>query len=234
MLLITTGPLLNMISSQIFQDPEDPSRLYNQQWITTEIVEFTGMCVLDISLIHMEEIYVLCAELVGFFILCCAAILQYAYVPGVAIPSVTARLDIVHVSECIGLILLSIVAIAQYRIKLNKAEQLKNRPDNTQAHSHRGVPAASPNSVVALSDVEKGYAVVVSHGYTHAHTNSANINIINSPGKHVRQSAAAHLTQAPAGSGGGILHPTLPILESSKDKNVRSPRSPRKGTLQIV
>jgi hypothetical protein len=162
MLLISTGPLLNMVSCYLFVNAADPLRLYNMQWRNTEIVEFIGMCILDISLIHMEEIYVLTAELSGFFMLCCAAILQFSYESTSSMPTVAVRLDMVHISECVGLILLSIVAVGQYQIKLSKQHQqehLGRVHGSGTGHSsaeHRAAAVISPSSVHGIEDLEQG------------------------------------------------------------------------------
>jgi hypothetical protein len=173
MLLISSGPLLNMLSCYLFVNPADPLRLYNMQWRNTEIVEFIGMCILDISLIHMEEIYVLTAELCGFFMLCCAAILQFSYGDTNSMPAVAVRLDVVHISECVGLMLLSIVAVGQYRIKLSKLHQHKEHPGrehggSVTAHGdsieQRAATVVSPNSVYSISDLEQGNPCMGSPG----------------------------------------------------------------------
>lgn len=173
MLLITTGPLLNMVSCYLFRNPEDPLFLYNKGWICTEIVEILGMLVLDISMIHMDEVYVLIAELVGFFLLCCAAALQFTYTAELPWPVVSARLDVVHSSECFGLILLSIVAIAQYQMKIHKLQH-KNTHNNHINHKQHfsdnnmstGTSSSSdkcsrPSPVSVTEDVETGVLSVV-------------------------------------------------------------------------
>lgn len=164
MLLISSGPILNMVSCFLFVGTGDP--LYKLQWYSTEIVELLGMIVLDISMIHMEEIYVLTAELSGFFVLSCAAILQFMYAPGAIIPVITTRADTVHSSECFGLLLLSVVAVAQYQMKVHKQERKKRKQltknglnSNTSNSAHSTHSAhdhlSSPDSIAAY-DVESG------------------------------------------------------------------------------
>jgi len=85
------------------------------------------MLILDVSLLHMQEILVLIAEVSGFFMLCCAAIIQFDYLSKNMHPYISLRWDIVHVSECFGLILLTIVAFAQYRIKIQKHDKYEKR-----------------------------------------------------------------------------------------------------------
>jgi len=147
MVLISTGPLLNLVSCYLFTDAEDPNYLYKKQWASTELVEFAGMLILDVSLIHMEEIYVLTAEVVGFFVLCCAAALQFNYEANVRLPCVTLRLDTVHSGECFGLILLTCVAFAQYRMKLHKLEHQQKVLHKHSHGTHNHATIQSPGSI---------------------------------------------------------------------------------------
>lgn len=147
MVLISTGPLLNLVSCYLFTNNDDPNYLYKKQWASTELVEFTGMLILDVSLIHMEEIYVLTAEVVGFFVLCCAAALQFNFEANVRLPSVTLRLDTVHSGECFGLILLTCVAFAQYRMKLHKLEHQQKVQQKHSHGTHNPAMMQSPGSI---------------------------------------------------------------------------------------
>jgi hypothetical protein len=132
--------------------------LYNKQWFCSEMLELLGISILDVSLIEMEEIYVFIAEITGFIILCCAAGLHFEYNyhetsgnnevrslensnSGSDLPIslfstfpslVTLRLDMVHSSECVGLIMLMIVAYGQFRIKVAKHE---HQQQQEQYHS---------------------------------------------------------------------------------------------------
>lgn len=136
MVLISTGPLLNLIACYLFTNNDDPHYLYKKEWASTELVELAGMLILDVSLIHMEEIYVLLAEVTGFLVLCCAAGLQFTYSPKVVLPSVSFRLDMVHSSECAGLIVLTVVAFAQYRMKLHKLEYQQKVHERHKINNH--------------------------------------------------------------------------------------------------
>lgn len=127
MFFITIGPLFNMTACYLFRDQSDPFHLFNKQWICSECVELCGMLILDVSLLHMQEILVLTAEVTGFFALCCAAIIQFDFLSKNIYPYISLRCDIVHVSECFGLMLLTIVAFAQYRIKTQKHEKSEKK-----------------------------------------------------------------------------------------------------------
>lgn len=136
MLLLTVGPILNLSCCLTFHIPKDIYYLYNRQWLCSESLELLGILVLDISLIHMQEFYVLCAEVAGFLILCAAAGLHFEYHQSSIfllqsssntsrilfqvlsqLPSVTIRWDMVHGSECVGLMILILVAFGQYHLK---------------------------------------------------------------------------------------------------------------------
>jgi hypothetical protein len=122
MLLLTIGPIVNIGACLTFHHHVD--NLFNRRWMSSETLELLGISILDISLIDMEEYLVLSAELIGFFFLCCAAMLNFEYFPQGWIPDVGIRLDMVHSSECFGLVMLSVVAYAQYRIKCAKHEAM--------------------------------------------------------------------------------------------------------------
>lgn len=123
MFMLTLGPVINLSSCLLFQMNNNESiMLFKQQWASTELVELVGISILDISLIDMEEHLVLTAEVLGFMTLCCAAALQFTYSAGIFWPLVTCRLDVIHSSECCGLLMLTVVAYGQYRIKLYKHE----------------------------------------------------------------------------------------------------------------
>lgn len=123
MFLLTVGPISSIAGSYSFQHSSVPSFLYNRQWMSSETLELIGISILDISLIEMEEYLVLTAEVTGFLILCCAAMLQFEYFEDLLMPNVFVRLDMIHSSECFGLMMLIVVAYGQYHIKLAKHEQ---------------------------------------------------------------------------------------------------------------
>ncbi len=123
MFLLTIGPLTNMASCYSFRHDSIPNFLYNRQWMSTETLEIIGISILDISMIDMEEHWVLTAEVTGFVVLCHACMLQFDYLATQWMPSVYARIDMIHSSECFGLIMLIVVAYGQYRIKLAKHAQ---------------------------------------------------------------------------------------------------------------
>ena len=118
MILLTVGPILNLIACSIFDSGHDPVYLYNSMWISSECLELLGISILDVSLVDTEEYLVLTAELIGFFILGCAAILDIEYSNEYVLPTINLRLDVIHVSDCFGLFLLGVVAIAQYNMKI--------------------------------------------------------------------------------------------------------------------
>lgn len=122
MFLLTIGPISSIAGSYSFQHLSIPSFLYNRQWMSSETVELIGISILDISLIEMEEHMVLTAEVTGFILLCLAAMLQFEYFPDQSIPNVFMRFDMIHCSECFGLMILIVVAFGQFRIKLAKHE----------------------------------------------------------------------------------------------------------------
>ena len=120
MMMLTAGPLLNMCACSIFDSGADYFFIYNKQWMTSESLELLGIVILDLSLIEGPEHLVLSAEVIGFMILACAAIIDFEYSIGHWIPSTSIRVDLIHLSDCFGLGLLTVVAIGQYHIKMAK------------------------------------------------------------------------------------------------------------------
>jgi len=119
MTLLTAGPLLNIVACSFFTS--DTAELhFCKQWMLTEIIELVGISILDLSLLNMEHIFVLTAEVVGFAILACAALLDFDFSVFDGSGWIGTRLDPVHVFDCLGLLLLTIVAVAQYHIKESK------------------------------------------------------------------------------------------------------------------
>lgn len=169
MFFLTVGPVINLLSCSLFEPPNDPTFLYNRQWRTSEIVELTGMCILDISLIHMEEAYVLLAELMGFATLCAAAFLQFSYEGGTTLPAVAFRLDEVHLGECIGLMLLSVVAIVQYNEKVTAHAQHHHAPTGRgKATPHYSAPGSSQQGQQPVHEGHHRHHVN-GHGHGHGH-----------------------------------------------------------------
>jgi hypothetical protein len=136
MMMLTAGPVLNMLACSLFDSGIDPLYLYNKQWMSSEVLELVGISILDLSLIDAEEYLVLTAEVTGFAILACAAILDFDYEMGKTIPRISVRLDLLHCSDCFGLFLLTVVAIMQYRMKVAKHQQHQHQQQQQQ-HQHQ-------------------------------------------------------------------------------------------------
>ena len=149
MMMLTAGPVLNLCACSIFDSGEDTSYIFNKQWMTSESLELLGIVVLDISLIEGPEHLVLSAEIAGFFILACAAVLDFEYTVGNFVPSVALRLDLIHLSDCFGLGLLTIVAIGQYYIKIAKQKQFQS------GSSHHGQQSSSSGSGQSRANLSK-------------------------------------------------------------------------------
>lgn len=134
MFLLTTGPLINLVSCYLFHSLEDPLYLYNKQWRSNEIIEFTGMFILDLSYVETGEFYELLTELAGLSTLICAAVVEFDYSAYSRFPTAYVRWDFVHTSEGIGLVLLAIVAYGLYRIHVFR-EELQLQKDRVERPS---------------------------------------------------------------------------------------------------
>lgn len=104
-----------MIACSLFNNEDDPHHLFNKQWLANETLELIGILILDISLVDMSEIFILIAEVVGFLLLAAAAALDFEFSLISFYPrSITLRMDLIHVSDCVGLGMLIIVSFVQY------------------------------------------------------------------------------------------------------------------------
>ena len=156
MILLTVGPIINIIACSTFDPMIDPSFVYNRQWLSSEVLELVGILILDLSMIDSCYDYlVLLFEVLGFFTLGCAALLDFQYSSDSnAYPSVMFRLDILHMSDCFGLFLLTIVAFFHYRIKITKSNH----------HRLNKSPSKASNFYLSNGNSQKGYNVIlVSH-----------------------------------------------------------------------
>lgn len=136
MMMLTAGPILNLCACSIFDSGVDTSYMFNKQWMTSESLELLGIVILDLSMIEGPEHLVLSAEVIGFMTLACAAILDFEYTLGQSMPVTTVRVDLIHVSDCFGLGLLTVVAIGQYHIKLAKHKIVHGSNINSN-YSHK-------------------------------------------------------------------------------------------------
>ena len=125
MLMLSTGPILNLIACSIFDSQADPTFVFNKQWISSECLELFGILLLDLSMMDAADHLVLLEEVVGFFILGCASLIDFDYsqlpigegmnrtgqgifpfiggiFAGVNYPMITMRLDMIHVADCFG------------------------------------------------------------------------------------------------------------------------------------
>jgi hypothetical protein len=117
MLLLTLGPVLNLCACSVFDSQADPSYAFNRQWLCSEALELTGIALLDLSMLDVADHVVLFFEVVGFFVLDYDGEGGNGGLKGGAGPEVSLRLDLVHVTDAAGLLMLTCVACAQYRTK---------------------------------------------------------------------------------------------------------------------
>lgn len=142
MAMLTAGPVLNMCACSIFDIGGDASFIFNKQWMTSESLELLGIVILDLSLIEGPDLVVLSEEVVGFAILACAAIIDFEYTAGSFLPSTNMRVDLIHISDCFGLFLLTVVAVGQYYIRVAKhktgQQPLQQHQQHHSVNNHVG------------------------------------------------------------------------------------------------
>jgi hypothetical protein len=155
MAMLTAGPVLNMCACSIFDIGGDSSFIFNKQWMTSESLELLGIFILDLSLIEGPDLIVLSEEVIGFAILACAAIIDFEYSVGSFLPSTTLRVDLIHISDCFGLFLLTVVAVGQYYIRV-----AKHRKGQQPLQQHHSVSDHVGNSI---SENQKSLSVNSTH-----------------------------------------------------------------------
>ena len=120
MAMLTFAPVINCIAWFLLET-RDPFHVFNKQQVATEIMEFVGMSTLNMTYFcrHNHSIeYIL--ELVGYFMLACAAMLDVTYLPHkFTLPVIDIRTDAYHGVDVIGLMLLAVVASGKYHISKN-------------------------------------------------------------------------------------------------------------------
>lgn len=126
MSLLTAGPMMCMSASLLFNTEHDASLgdNFGIEWFLEEALELSGILFLDLSYKKMSNELELAAEVLGFFLLGCAAILDFNFKASNAIfPEVSYRFDMIHGSDAFGLILLTMVGIADYRARCLEEER---------------------------------------------------------------------------------------------------------------
>ena len=121
--MLTVGPLLNMCSCAGFRTRNDPTLLFNRQWMSTEALEFIGMLFIDAATQPFDAWTVLVTACTGYVTLTLSAVLRFAYVADSLFPFIGLRLDAIHASEGLGLCLLMAVAYGLYHLKVIKQPQ---------------------------------------------------------------------------------------------------------------
>jgi hypothetical protein len=147
MAFLTIGPLLNLFSCSFIKIHNvEGSHIFRRKWMISELLEITGILILDLSLIDTKEYLVLSAEVIGFAILALASDLNLIY-PAHDLsrtPIMTLKTDMISVVDCFGLFLLTLVAIAQYNTKIAQ-------------HSKLGYGLVSDHPTKSHEDVEIGF-----------------------------------------------------------------------------
>jgi hypothetical protein len=118
MFLLTAGPMLCISASLLFETDETMSKSFGIEWLLEEAAELVGILLLDFSMIETFPELELLAEVSGFFFLGLAALLDFKYISDTSyLPAVFTRFDMIHGSDAFGLVLLTLVGIADYRAR---------------------------------------------------------------------------------------------------------------------
>ena len=135
--MLTVGPVLTAAASAMFDSGGlDPHALLNKRMVLTELVELTGILFLDLSFADAPNFLILSIEIAGFITLMLSAMCEFDFSPLVTQDSngflsnsilshydaviatfqaTTFKWELVRVSDCFGLLLLTLVSYCQYR-----------------------------------------------------------------------------------------------------------------------
>jgi len=159
MYLLTIGPIINAFSAHCFRQTDDPRRTLNKKWIAVEVTELVGILLLDWSCVEVAEWFefqILVVELVGYYIVALAALLEFDFGVGPAVPSELMYSYVYDVSpawvslirllpgtdqllnvrwvlnfwrslDAFGLLLLGVVATESYRMAQQEKREHKGR-----------------------------------------------------------------------------------------------------------
>ena len=130
----------------------DPHALLNKRMVLTELVELTGILFLDLSFAEASNLLIFAIEIAGFITLMLSAICEFDFSPLVTqdnngflsdsvlsnydaivatFHATTFKWELVRVSDCFGLVLLTMVSYCQYRERAweEKREKEKEKED---------------------------------------------------------------------------------------------------------
>ncbi len=158
--MLTVGPILTATASAMFDTGGlDPHALLNKRMVLTELVELTGILFLDLSFAEASNLLIFFIEIAGYMTLILSAICEFDFSPLVTQDSngflsdsvlskydtiiatfqaTTVKWELVRVSDCFGLVLLSLVSYCQYRERAWEEKRDKEREteeDNAMKNS---------------------------------------------------------------------------------------------------
>jgi len=151
MTLLTIGPLINMIACHFYVDLKNPSFSFNRRWLVSELLELSGMILLDLSYIDCGHHIMLATEVLGFIVLSMAALIELNFSSDGVPIHFSLRLDYIRVSDSFGLFLLILVAIGKYRIHINRSSLMKIGGEITTT------PTTLRENNIQISDKKKFY-----------------------------------------------------------------------------
>ncbi len=96
----------------------DALQIYNREWMYTEIIELVGMSFLVLSYIPKVHSHVLALEICAYSGLIAAALVHVTpsvtHLSLLPFQSVSLQLDIIHLTDIIGLSIITIVAVCGF------------------------------------------------------------------------------------------------------------------------
>ena len=135
MAMLTFAPFINCVAWFLLET-RDPFHVFNKQQVATEIMEFVGMGTLSLTYFSHNNLIEYILELVGYFLLSCAAMLDVTYLPEkFTFPVVDIRTQAYHIIDVVGLILLAVVASGKYVISKNGGDVPPSAPHTKSSKS---------------------------------------------------------------------------------------------------
>ena len=171
MSMLTAGPMMCISASLLFDTEHDPSLgdHFGIEWFLEEALELAGILFLDLSYRKMSNELELLAEVVGFVLLGCAALCDFSFPEqGAWLPGVSYRFDMVHSSDAFGLLLLTMVSFADYRVRVREDERelrligAANKKKHSCANSANGSSEGHPHEGIGYLENGKASRLSIS------------------------------------------------------------------------
>ena len=229
MALLTAGPVLNLVSySSMHIHNYEGSFVFMRKWLVSELLELIGILFLDLSMIDTKDYLVLLAEVIGFFILGVATMLELSFPSNdlSKVPIASWSKDPVHISDAVGLLLLTFVAIGQYNMKRHKhllSTHYSLLPTTVHDHEHGGAsssPVREKRAALASSPGRNGVASYINGVVSHnGHSNGTSYENSGHSGKDTSKNGFKDVFHIPSNTHGAVKDTRQQAASNHKHSN---------------